>query len=388
MHESTGPLPAIRMIRQRVQFTEFVIAVALCGAPARARAGCPGCDSTAAREVRAHLELVAPDGCGTQAELQERVRKRSERVRFVEPGPGVRRARAELRVLPDRALRATLVWWSEDGRELVRELRASDCASALDALALVLAVTLSPDADPNSTTAPGSRGSGQEGETAPSRTEADSPDSGSGSEPAAAAPITVNTSSSNSSPSADERTDGDGPPSGVSWGLRPFAGISAGARFGPAPMALPGIGGFVGLTTPGVPDGGLVRLNLSRHRRTGFAAEGGSAAFELDSLRLDFCPLGAANAPLAVHGCVCGEFGVLAAGGSSTLSARTVERPWRSLGAALLVALRPAPFLELELMGALEHPLVRDRFQFVPRIFHEVPPITARVELGLGVRIP
>jgi hypothetical protein len=105
-------------------------------------------------------------------------------------------------------------------------------------------------------------------------------------------------------------------------------------------------------------------------------------------LRLDLCPLGAAEALIAVHGCVSGELGVLAAGGSSTLSARTVERPYRSLGAALLLALRPAPFIELELLGALEHPLVRDRFQFVPRVFHEVPPVTARVELGLGARIP
>jgi hypothetical protein len=79
---------------------------------------------------------------------------------------------------------------------------------------------------------------------------------------------------------------------------------------------------------------------------------------------------------------------VLAAGGSSTLSARSVERPWRSLGATLLLAVRPAPFIELELLSGLERPLVRDRFQFLPRIFHEVPLIAARVDLGLGARIP
>src|SRR5687767_14604676 len=164
MYEASGPLPAIRMIRLRAQFTELVIAAALCGAHVRAQTSCPGCGSTAELDVRAHLELFAPDGCGTLTELRERVRHRSERVRFVEPGPGVRRARAELRVLPNRALRATLVWWSEDGRELVRELRANDCAGALDALALVLAVTLSPDADSGVTTASGSGGGGQDNE--------------------------------------------------------------------------------------------------------------------------------------------------------------------------------------------------------------------------------
>jgi hypothetical protein len=390
MREATGPLPAIRMIRQRVQLAEFVIALALCGAPARAQTSCAGCGSAAAREVRAHLELVAPDGCGTLAELRERVRRRSERMRFVEPGPGVRRARAELRVLPDQTLRATLVWWSEDSRELVRELRAPGCADALDALALVLAVALSPDAEAGVTTAPASEGGGQDAKGEPSRAEEGSP--ASGSEPAAAASSAATAPSatevSSSTPSADERTGSDSSSSGASWSLHPFAGISAGARFGPAPRALPGFGGFVGLTTPGVPDVGLVRFNLSRHRRAGFAAEGGSAEFELDSLRLDLCPLGAARAPIVVHGCVSGEFGVLAAGGSSTLSPRSVERPWRSLGAGLLLAFRPATFIELELSGAVEHPLVRDRFQFFPRVFHEVPPITARVELGLAARIP
>jgi hypothetical protein len=394
MREATGPLPAIRMIRQRVQLAEFVIALALCGALARAQTSCAGCGSAAPREVRAHLELVAPDGCGTLAELRERVRRRSERMRFVEPGPGVRRARAELRVLPDRTLRATLVWWSEDGRELVRELRAPGCADALDALALVLAVALSPDAEAGVTTTPGSEGGGQEAKGAPSRAEEGSPASGSelaasaSSAASASATASSATEVSSSTPSADERTGSDGSSSGASWSLRPFAGISAGARFGPAPGALPGFGGFIGLTTPGIPDVGLVRFNLSRHRRAGFAAEGGSAEFELDSLRLDLCPLGAARAPIVVHGCVSGEFGVLAAGGSSTLSARSVERPWRSLGAALLLAFRPATFIELELKGAVEHPLIRDRFQFFPRIFHEVPPITAGVELGLAARIP
>ena len=397
------------MNRKRVQAMGLVVlAVSFCGR-ARAESG----------EVLAYVEWVAPAGCGTAGELRERVKRRSERVRFVERGPAVRRARAEIRVLPNRALKATLVWWSDEGRELVRELEAPNCRDALDALALVLAVTLDPDADVAAE--PAARGEGSAGPAEP-RSSAPAREPASASEtPRAAAPPSAPQppspsappkSSPSSSRSASQResqpADSDSESSdsvdlaesdvagerGSAWHLSPFAGVSGGARFGPAPLVLPGVGVFIGVGfTPGLPASALARLSLSRYGRGGFEADGGTAEFELDTLRLELCPLGFAPAvfapgAVALHGCVAGELGAYETQGSRTVAGEEHDRPWRSLAASVRLAVRPVPALELELAGALERPLVRDRFEFNPRTFHEVRPLTGWVEVGVGLRIP
>jgi hypothetical protein len=332
--------------------------------------------------VRAHLELVAPDGCGTQAELHERVRRRSARVRFVEPGPAVRRARAELRAGAGGALRATLVWWSDDGRQLVRELTAPNCADALDALALVLAVTLDPDAELGEL--PGEAKVSPAPDGAPDSTvdrRAAQPEQASAPRASQARPANRRETRAGQSDSAPGASSG--------FRLSVLAGVTAGVRSGAAPGVLPGFGGFVGVELdPALVGSALARLSLNRHSRGGFDAEGGTAMFELDTLRLDLCPISFGPAWLAIYGCVAGELGVLAAQGSQTLDAAARERPWRALAAGALAAVRPLPLVELQLSGAIEHALVRDSFEFNPRIFHEVSAIGGRFELALALSIP
>jgi hypothetical protein len=267
--------------------------------------------------------------------------------------------------------------WGDDGRKLVRELRASNCVEALDALALVLAVTLDPDADSSATEREASRAA------SPSR--GDSRPADEASAPVAAAPARV------SEPRTDtaERDDQKIAATDQSFRVSPALGLLGGLRFGPAPGVLPGFGAFIGLgVTWGIPDSSLLRLAVTRYRRADFEVEGGAAEFELDAARLGLCPFGFELGPLSAHGCFEAELGELEARGSRTVGAEHHARPWRSVGASASFSARPIAELELSLLGGVEHPLVRDRFQFNPRTFHEVEPLTGRLELGVALRIP
>jgi hypothetical protein len=316
------------------------------------------------REVRASLEVRAPEGCGARAPLIERVERRSERIRFVEPGAGVRRVRAEVRAAAAKDYRATLSLWTQDGRELVRELRAQDCAEAFDALALVIAVSLDPDADlrPDPPEKPAPRQTGER-----SAAQAATPRETN----AAATPNSPGRSSADPELNADADRGVEPASAGRAWTYAPTPsfGVLASVRSGPAPMALPGFGLFV-------------------HRRGNFEAESGVADFELDTLRLDACPVGFGQAELRAYLCLEAELGRLVAAGSATVDGQEETRPWRSLGAAALATYSPISALELGLLGAVEHPLVRDTFQFEPEAFHEVGVVGARLELALGLRLP
>lgn len=336
------------------------------------------------RPVRASLELRAPDACGAPRALLERVERRSARIRFEAPGAGVRRVRAEVQKLSATEYRALLSLWSSEGRELVRELRAGNCAEAFDALALVIAVTLDPDADLGSEGQGGSRPSRSSAAPASSdpasEVEAETAERSEGAAPdrRAAAPA---------APSERPTQKAAASPSGRP--LVPSFGVLGALRSGPAPGVMPGLGLFVALDgLPGFPERSLLRLSAARYSRGDFEASGGVAEFELDALRLDVCPLGLGHGPLRLHGCLELELGELEAAGTATIDARKEARPWRSLGAAASLGYSPLPVLELGALAGLEHPLVRDRFEFEPEAFHEVGPLGARVELTLGLRLP
>lgn len=333
-----------------------------------------------ADEVRAELELVAPSSCATRDELEARVRRRSERVRFVPPNSGGRRARAELRGVGGGAVRVRLVWWSEEGRELVRELDAPTCADALDALSLVLALALDPSAAGSEDPSPEPASPGPAGGT---QATDGGPPSAAGAPPVSAGP--------ERRPRAAPAVDGPAPSGASRAGLelRPSGGVLAGARFGIAPSVLPGAGLFVGVRlAPGFPEHVGLRLSATRSRRDAFSAPGGQAEFELDTFRLELCPVGMQAAFVTLDICVEGELGTLEAAGSDTLDPERHARPYRSLGGSAIAALRPLAPLEVGLGAGLAHPLVRDRFSFNPRTFHEVAPLVGRLELSLGLVLP
>ncbi|MDQ2645018.1 MAG: hypothetical protein M3020_14470 [Myxococcota bacterium] len=345
---------------------------------------CWGSEGSAeAPEVRAHLEVVAGGGCGGEAELAARVARRSSRIRFVEPGPGVRRARAELRAAGNELFAATLSLWTDEGRELVRRVRPARCPDALEALSLVLAVSLDPDAELGE---------------APAPTPAAEPEGSTTTEAAPSASASASAAPSGASAKPQPRPEpaelegrereSEPEPSGNGARYRPFAGVFGSVRGGPAPGFMPGFGVFAGVLGPGFPSEFAVRLGVSRHRRSGFRVEQGAAEFELDAVRLELCPIGLRLGLAFFHACLDGELGELEATGSGLPDSRAASRPWRALGGSGWAGLRPWPVLELSLGGGLEHPLVRDRFAFNPEVFHEVGPVGGWLSLGLGLAIP
>src|SRR5688572_15268744 len=245
---------------------------------------CSGSEGSAeAPEVRAHLEVVTAGGCGSEAEITARVGRRSSRIRFVEPGPDVRRARAELRPASNELFAASLSLWTDDGRELVRRVRPARCADALEALSLVLLVSLDPDAELGEPAATS---------PAPDPAEAGAPEptatgaATSAAPPSSAAP--ASTGKRREAPDAEaEQADGDSESepeasgSGSRYRYRPFAGAFGSVRGGPAPGWMPGFGLVAGVIGPGFPSESALRLSVTRHFRSGFAVEAGSAEFEL-----------------------------------------------------------------------------------------------------------
>ena len=105
-------------------------------------------------------------------------------------------------------------------------------------------------------------------------------------------------------------------------------------------------------------------------------------------MRLELCPLGFRLGAAGIRACLDGELGELEAVGSGLPDARGAARPWRSVGVSGWAGLWPWPVLELSLSGGLEHPLVRDRFEFNPEVFHEVGPLGGWLSLGVGLSIP
>jgi hypothetical protein len=357
--------------------------------------------SAEAPEVRAHLEVVSAGGCGSEAEITARVGRRSSRIRFVDPGPDVRRARAELRPASNELFAASLSLWTDDGRELVRRVRPARCADALEALSLVLLVSLDPDADLGETAAP----SPAQEPTETGAPDATAPATPSAAQPTSAAPARKGKRRNGQEAEAEAEADAKADPDADALELkreseseaaapgsrsryRPFAGAFASVRGGPAPGWMPGFGVFAGVLGPGFPSESALRLGVARHGRSGFEVKGGSAEFQLDTVRLELCPLGLRVAPAALHACIQGELGELEARGSGLPDSRSAARPWRSLGVSGWLGVRPWPALELSLSGGLEHPLVRDRFEFNPEVFHEVGPVCGWLSLGLALSIP
>jgi hypothetical protein len=93
--------------------------------------------------VDAALELAAPEGCGSESALGASITRRSDRIR-IDP-TSARRLRIQIRA-EGQLTRVTIELEQPSGRRSSRTLRASSCDEALEAAALVAAVSLDPTA--------------------------------------------------------------------------------------------------------------------------------------------------------------------------------------------------------------------------------------------------
>src|SRR6187431_1049026 len=91
-------------------------------------------------DLSAHLEVESDPACVARDRLESRVRKRSQRLRFVEAAPDVTALRVRVAPQAGSTLAVELQVTRPGGRRSVRWLRARTCDDALEAMALVIAI--------------------------------------------------------------------------------------------------------------------------------------------------------------------------------------------------------------------------------------------------------
>jgi len=387
----------------------------------------------------ARLEVQALPDCTTREQVAARVAARSRRIHFDDAqatGPTVR---AVIAHGPHGAV-GELVIVQPDGRTSSRRLSAPSCAEATDAIALIIALTLDPlsaaastpaTASPAPSAATGrptaapapsaatgrptaaptpSAATGGSGATAPSPSASQggaTPPAPTANEPphGPAEAIPARRPASAQPPESPVGPERDAPPSPspgsestvVSSPAAPpvvtqsrFGGGATGqATFGLTPGALPGLGVYLiaALDREALWSPALV-LTGTHAWTNGLVETGGTAAFTLDALTLDACPLRLHLAPVEARACGTALYGRLGASGSDTYAQASASRPFASAGGALLLSLELGRRFEVTGRLGAGASLIRDSFAFTPAVFHRTAAVTIAAGLGLGVRFP
>lgn len=300
--------------------------------------------STAGADPRtAELALEPDAGCASVEALRARISAHGWRWVSAPAEQAELRLLASVRAHAEHALQVSLrVRW-RDGREAQRALAAQSCEAAVDALVLLIQMTL--DA----------------------------------AERAQAQPMLVDEAEEDPDEPAAER---------ASWATvtQVALGANVGLGAGPAPTLQPGVGGYAALDLRGF---GWLRprflLELSHAWRSGVATGSGTADFALDGGQVSVCPLGLRGLAFAALGCGTFELGRLTARGYDSYEPRTQTRAWASAGLGALLLGRPMSRVELQLGAALSRPLWRDQFSFAPEVFYAVPAWRWQIKLGLAV---
>jgi hypothetical protein len=356
----------------------------------------------------ARLEVQALPDCTTREELAARVAARSRRIHFDDGGAAGPTVRAAIIPAPRGGAVAELVIVQPDGKASSRRLSAPSCAEATDAIALIIALTLDPMSASASApaTAAGGRpatpapppSASQTGPTPPSAASASprtAPESPPARPLAPARPAEPTTRPDHQTPSPTPSADREptvfaSPPAPPVAARRRFgAGGAAQAIFGLVPGVLPGLGVYLvaaldreALWSPAVVVAGTHAWS------NGLLETGGTAAFTLDALTLDACPLRLHLSPLEARACGTALYGRLTAVGSETYSPATSARPFAAAGGAVLLSLELGRFFELSGRVGASASLIRDSFAFAPAVFHRTAAVTFAAGLGLGVRFP
>jgi hypothetical protein len=338
------------------------------------------------------LEFVGPPGCGSESQFKASVATRSERIQFGSGADDQRRVRVELSRRGANVVLATLTLIQRSGRRSARKIEASSCDEAVDAIALVTAVTLDPlgvslSATPSHKNVGGSGGTsgtsggGRSGNAATSGGSSPVGGASSSDTSSAGAAGSIPTYETIPGPLPGE----EGPPwfgpGEVTW----IAGAAVVGTWGAAPDIMPGAALFASVSNErrSVLSSSL-RLRLSHSEAGGFEEPGGTASFRVDVATLELCPLRLGTTEVNLRPCGFVSGGILGASGSDTTDAQEHNRPWGAAGGSLVLAIRPVEQLQIECFGSLGSPFVRDAFQFAPSVFHEVWSTIPSVGVGTG----
>ncbi|HTU63580.1 MAG TPA: hypothetical protein VMF89_34190, partial [Polyangiales bacterium] len=309
------------------------------------------------------VQVSEPTSCTSVEDLSARVSKRLPQVRFDDGAPSLI-AKARF-VATDVGVTGELTLAKPGAVASLRRVLARSCEQAVEAVALIIAVTLDPSSGQASSTPSATE---QSGEPTPSE------------RPKPPPPPSVLDGKVAVNPPKNEPKDSP----------RWSAQLAGQAVVGVAPQVMPGVGIFalVGLDREQLWSPALM-FGVSRAGRTGFERQGGTAAFVLEAASLDLCPLRLHASAFETRACLSSLLARLSATGSDTNKPTgTAHRPFVAVGAALLATARLHPLIELSTRLGLSANLIRDSFEFAPYAFHEVAPLTFSASVGVGLRSP
>ena len=366
----------------------------------------------------ARLEVQARSRCATRDDVVARVAARSQRIRLVTDAD----ARPSMRVIISPAsghrVVAELLTLRAGGQMSSRRVSAASCAQAVDAIALIIALTLDPThvaVDPNAaagSTAQGASANSAKKTPSANETGGSSSPASQANEPATsvagATPVNQQrepaTAEAVESPAPIARdSDVDAVPAAkvataaasrespntIAMHRRFSMGVAGEVVSGPAPSLLGGGALYAmamldrdALWSPAVVIWG------SHSRAKSVVEPSGTASFVLTSVSLDACPLRLAFEVVEARLCATATVGRLAASGSHTYSPASESRPYAALGGATLVSVGIGRLFVVTGRVAAGTALVRDAFSFAPNVFYRSAALTVSSDLALGVRFP
>jgi hypothetical protein len=330
--------------------------------------------------VTAGLQLDAAASCASRQALVAGVAQRSSRIRLVASAAATPALRASLRLLADGSIAAELVVIHAGGRRSLRRLSAPSCAEAVDALALVIAITL----DPASASEHGS-GSGT-GDASKSNDASSRPGAAEQGEKSDAARVSGRTGEAPAaeSDSSGGRADGADAESAVEFHWQVGADVSL--LLGPAPRLMPG----VGLELLAAWDGPslwspAVRVSAAHYWLSGLSESGGTADFALDAGSFDLCPFRLGGRVVWLRLCANAQAGRLHAQGSRTFSPQSRSRPFAVLGGSSSFTAKVSSRLVAGAAFSAGRTLFQDEFVFASKVFYGAPPVSLGFGLSLAV---
>jgi hypothetical protein len=301
------------------------------------------------------LQYQASAACPSAADFQRAVQRRSARLQFVAEGSHERTLAIALRA-GDTAVVGELRLLEADGSVRQRNVRFSNCAEAVEGLALIAAVSLDPqsllEAAPQEPAPP---------PRPPPVAQTAKPDAPRHHQPPLVAP-------------RPKRLPA----------LRTRAGAEFEAYLHVTPEAALGGKAYFDLTfRPDAQLAPLLRAALSHAERRGIREGSGATSFALTLGTISLCPWRFGSARLELRPCAWATFGALRSWSSKTMNPRTDTREYWAGGVSALAFVKLGETTEITLDSELGAPLRRDRFVFEGSQFWKTPPLYVCTGLGL-----
>jgi hypothetical protein len=311
-----------------------------------------GVRAQTAPPVAVALDYSAPDGCPDAKSFREQVLGRTKRVSFADASAAGPLAWSVRIAETSGGSRGSLRVTGAKPSKLERNVTASSCEQVVDALALVAALSVDPDASltPREKPKPAAT------PPAPAATPAAPP-----------APAERRTPEGASAPKLSvglTLTGRSGIASNLAWAPRPFVGINFRSR-----------GGYTwGLALSATQVRGSATVDVGR------------ADFTWSLGRLEAFPVRASFGNWRFEPALFFEAGQLRARGVAVAPVAEVRRPAFAAGALGRLSFLAFELLALEVEGGPLVPLVRDRFYlFESTTVFRIPAVTGYLGAGVGV---